>query len=143
VVINRLALLLTVVIGTSFLSASGSAQELPYVVPNVDCHAEEHVKAILDHAYIAQNKDETIFIIARLGTGETSRRLNQRRLYAPSQFLIETRGTPKDKLVAAEGERVKGPGQVELYVNGKLYAVFKMKRHRDFVQSRYCRPNYH
>jgi hypothetical protein len=118
-------------------------EEARFVAENVDCNSEEHVKAILDFASIERKKDETtIFIIARLGTGESSRRLNQRRLYAPTQYFIETRGIPETKIVAAEGARVKGPGLVEIYVGGKLYAVFKMKRHRDFSQGPHCRIAY-
>jgi hypothetical protein len=138
-------LLAALLVVTPFLGAGGSAQSKvgpPFMVEDVDCNSEEHVKAILDFAYIEQKKDETIFLIAHLGTGEPSRELIKDRLYAPRQYLLEYRKAPADKVVAAAGERVRGPGQVELYVNGKLYAVFKMKRHRTFTQNRYCKVIY-
>lgn len=117
-------------------------EEARYVVADVDCNDDEHAKAILDDAGIEAKIDETIFIIARLGTGESSRTLSRRRLYAPMHYLIETRGISKDKIVPAEGERVKGPGRVEIYVGGKLFALFKMKRHRDFGQGPLCRISF-
>ena len=118
--------------------------EARFVVDNVDCNSEEHVKAILDFASIERQKDETttIFIITRLGNAERSRRLNQQRLFAPTRYFIERRGISEKKVVAAEGARVKGPGQVEIYVSGKLYAVFKMKRHRDFAPGSICKITY-
>lgn len=132
----------------SSLSSTGFAQdkdEPRHVVEDVDCNSEETTKAILDFAYIEHQQvsaSETMFIIARLGTGETSRKLNQDRLYALREYLFEYRKLPASRLVTAEGERVKGPGQVEIYVNGKVYALFKMKRYRTFTQNRYCKLIY-
>src|SRR5687768_12880455 len=89
-------LLAALVAGTSILSANTYGQqrkEARFVIVGVDCNDDEQAKAILDYASIdAKKDDEAIFIIARLGTGEASRRLNRRRLYAPRHYLIETRG---------------------------------------------------
>jgi hypothetical protein len=74
-------------------------EEARYVVAGVDCNDDEHAKAILDHASIDAKKDETIFIIARLGTGESSRSLSRRRLYAPRHYLMETRGIPESRIM--------------------------------------------
>ena len=77
-------LLAAVVASTSILSGNTYAQqkeEARYVVVDVDCNDDEQARAILDHASIDAKKDETIFIIARLGSGESSRQLNGRRLF--------------------------------------------------------------
>lgn len=141
-------LLAALVVITSILTGIGFAQDNDkprFVVEDVDCNSEETTKAVLDFAYIEHEQvaaSEMMFIIARLGTGETSRQLNQDRLYTLSQYLFEYRKLPANRLVTGEGDRVKGPGQVEIYVNGKLYAVFKMKRHRIFTPNRYCKMLY-
>jgi hypothetical protein len=135
-------LLVAFVAGISILSCNIYAQqreEARYVVAGVDCNDDEHAKAILDHASIDAKKDETIFIIPRLGTGESSRSLSRRRLYAPRHYLMGTRGIPENRIIIAEGERVKGLGHVEVYLGGKLFALFKMKRHRDFGQGPLCK----
>lgn len=138
-------ILLAALVLISILTSIGFAQdkdEPRHVIEDVDCNTQETTKAILDFAYIEHQQvsaGETMFIIARLGTGETSRKLNQDRLFALREYLFEYRKLPANRLVTAEGDRVKGPGQVEIYVNGKLYALFKMKRYRTFTQNRYCK----
>ena len=59
--------------GVLIVSSTTYAQkeEARYVVVDVDCKDDEDAKAILDHASIDARKDEMIFIIARLGTGES------------------------------------------------------------------------
>ena len=75
--------------------------------------------------------DQTIIIIGRLGAGETSRRLVGRRLRQVADYL--NRRVPRDRIVTAEGERVRGRGDLEFYVGGKLHSIFKVKRNRDLV----------
>jgi hypothetical protein len=76
-------------------------------------------------------KDQTIIIIARLGTGETSRRLVGSRLRQVADYL--NRRIPRDRIVTAEGERVRGLGHLEFYIGGKLHSIFKVKRNRDLI----------
>jgi hypothetical protein len=64
-------------------------------------------------------RDGVVIAIARLGNGETSRLLNQRRLLGVKGGLIKS-GLPEQRIVIAEGERVIGYGRVELYSAGKL-----------------------
>jgi hypothetical protein len=104
----------------------------PRVVVGVDCHDEEHTKALLDDAAINAGKDKTIILIARLGTGERSRKLNRLRLLIARGYLMENRGVPKDRVITAEGERVRGLGHVEIYVGGRLHVLFKMNRNKGF-----------
>lgn len=125
------------------LSVQASAQSgqpsVPYVVAGVDCSDEEHVKSLLDHAAITAGAEKSLIIIARPGTGENSSSLIRRRLSAPQNYLVETRGVSKGKVITAVGERVRGPGHVEVYVGGDLFIIFKMKRKRHFASGG-CSP---
>jgi hypothetical protein len=117
---------------SSYAYAQSNQPSGPYVVEGVDCNDEEHVKALLDDAAITAGQDKTIIIIARLGTREPSRKLIQARLLIVSNYLIETRGVPKNRIISAEGERVRGLGDVEIYVGGRLHVLFRMKRNKGF-----------
>jgi hypothetical protein len=95
----------------------------------------ETTKAELD--LLAQtarrHSDHLIFIIARLGNGERSRRLNRRRLHAIRDFLKQERFIPEQRLIAAEGEPMRGLGRVEVYLGGKLFMVFTLPRNKFFA----------
>ncbi len=112
--------------------AQSEQSPTPYVIVGVDCHDEEHTKALLDYAAISAGKDKTIILIARLGGGERSRQLNRLRLLIASGYVMDNRGVPKDRVITAEGERVRGLGHVEIYVGGTLHTLFKMKRNKGF-----------
>ena len=78
----------------------------------------EHFSASLDIAIIEwrQLKDTHLILVARLGDGERNRKLNRMRLSYVEDYLNK-----KDvQYVFAEGERVKGPGRMEVYVGGRL-----------------------
>lgn len=79
-----------------------------------------------------ENKDSSIIIIARLGDGETSRRLNLRRI----KVLRDYMSNPQDKIktVFAEGERTRGYGVAEFYVGGKLLYSLPIRRNYDMVK---------
>lgn len=64
-----------------------------------------------------------VFVIARLGDGETARWLNLARLEGARFYLVESGRTQKERIVFAEGERVKGEGRVEFYLGSRLYLV--------------------
>lgn len=80
----------------------------------------------------------TIIVIGHLGRGELSRELVQRRLRNLKEFIYFTRGVSKERTVTAEGERVAGLGRIDIYINGKLFMVFRMRRNRDFLTN--CEP---
>jgi hypothetical protein len=90
----------------------------------------------LDFAMIGTRKLEGAYliIIARLGAGETSSRLNKRRLFIVDEYI--KRNNSDLKYVLAEGSRVNGLGRIELYVGGQLsYAMPLVKNARG-----YCFP---
>ena len=75
-------------------------------------------------------KSDFLVLIARLGRGETNRKLNLRRLHNV-RARIEFRYIDPKKFVIAEGEKVSGLGRVEVYAGGKLIEVFPVNRNRD------------
>jgi hypothetical protein len=105
-----------------------------HIFEKVDGTHCETIKAELD--LIAERADEKsiIIIIARLGRKELSRALSRRRLDNLREYLKTTRAIPTKRIVSAEGARVPAPGQVEIYVGGELFAIFKMNRNKDFAR---------
>ncbi len=114
-------------------SSSSQIYGEPDGLDGADC---EGIMMRLDLVAIADGKtaakDQPIIIIARLGTGENARSLNRRRLRQAADYL--NRRIPRDRIIIAEGERVRGLGRIEFYVAGKLYIIFKVKRRRDLVE---------
>jgi hypothetical protein len=68
------------------------------------------------------NKNSYLIFVARLGDGEQSSKQNLRRLASIKTAFGDL--VSKDKLVLTQGERTKGRGQVEVYVNGQLFIIF-------------------
>ena len=82
----------------------------------------------LDFAVINTQKLEGAYLIliARLGSGEVSRSLNQTRLASAEQYVLR-RGSDL-KYVLAQGSRVKGLGRIEIYVGGKLAEIMPLRK---------------
>jgi hypothetical protein len=124
-------------LGISHTSAQNTKPSEPEIIggnvgiSGVDC---ETTKAILDGIAQDASENQSIIIIARLGRGEISKRLNLQRLRILRGYLKNTRGLPESRIVIAEGERVSGLGQVEMYIGGKLTTIFTMKRNKDFAR---------
>lgn len=79
---------------------------------------------------LVQTRKEKAFVIAHLGTGETSSRLNRRRLNdIRTEFGINW---DSDKIILAEGERVRGQGRIEFYLGSELMSLSLMGRNQDF-----------
>jgi hypothetical protein len=95
---------------------------------------EETTSHYLDLIAKSAARDKSIIMVARLGDGESSRGIIRRRLSALRDYFVNTRRIAESSVIAAEGERVRGLGQVEVYVGGRLFVVFRMRRNRDFVR---------
>jgi len=95
-------------------------------------------KADFDLIAHTAGQEATIIVIGHLGRGESSRELVRRRLRNLKEFIYFTRGVSKERTVTAEGERVAGLGQIDVYINGKLFMVFRMRRNGDFLTN--CEP---
>lgn len=118
-----------------FASEPKPGQETPKSLDQwpMEC---EGAAARLDFAVINTQKLEGAYLIliARLGSGEVSRRLNQIRLANAKEYVLR-RGSDL-KYVLAEGSRVKGLGRIEIYVGGKLTEIMPLKRNA----KGYCFP---
>ena len=78
-----------------------------------------------------QPADKRIFIIAKLGRGEVSRRLNRVRLQSIRNYLISCKGIAPEKITVAEGERNLNEGRVEIYTGGELQFILLANRRRN------------
>ena len=75
--------------------------------------------------------DNNIILIARLGDGENRTELNRRRLYNAKTYLTTSWNRDPKTIIVAQGERVKGYGRIEVYVNGMMTDVIAVKRNLD------------
>lgn len=73
----------------------------------------------------------SVILIARLGDGENSRKYNQRRLAVVKAGLSAFERYPAERVITTQGGRVRGKGQVEVYIGGRLVAVFKAGRRKN------------
>jgi hypothetical protein len=89
----------------------------------------EDALALLETAAVDARKDKVgyIIVVARLGNGEKSQSLNQKRLKSALPYLESRAG---NKVVAASGEKVSGYGRLELYVSGRLLYVIAFPKNR-------------
>jgi hypothetical protein len=128
----NLALLAFIVccMNANYIRAQDSEVAKPIVVAGNNCESN---KVTWDLIAIESNKNQsTIIMIARLGDEEHSRKYNHRRLHNIFTYLRD-REIPNDRLVRAEGERVSGLGRVDVYLNGRLFAVFPVPRNADLA----------
>lgn len=73
--------------------------------------------------WLSGDLKERIFVIARLGNKEKSRRLNLLRLTEAKFFTVGKGQLPKENVVFAEGEKAKGDGRIEFYLGSQLFLV--------------------
>ncbi len=78
---------------------SAQVSESPRIWRGFDGTHCETTKAELDLVAQTAGRDKTIIIIARLGSGESSRTLNRRRLVGLREYLESVRALPPDKLI--------------------------------------------
>lgn len=114
------------------------------IVDSIKAPCEEN-SAWLDRIMedISQSSErELVFVIARLGRGETSRHLNQRRLHNAKTYL-ENR-LSSEQIILAEGERSSKEGRVEFYVRNKLVLISLIRPGRDLCVNCFERnPKYY
>lgn len=81
-----------------------------------------------------KNKDASLIVIARLGSGETQR-INTKRIKTLKEYILKPKY--KVKAVFAEGELVKDLGIIEFYVEGKLFDSVALSKNQD-IPIRLC-----
>jgi hypothetical protein len=104
----------------------------PYVVPGNNSSCEVNAASFDNLANFLRSTDERLFVVARLGKGETSRELNRRRLHNVHTYFKE--GWPNidaKRFLFAEGDRVEGEGRVEFYLGSKLMQISLVRRGGD------------
>ena len=111
--------------------AVGSAQNRmhnpPLELRSANCEIDEsNFNIVRVDALERLGEDDFLIVIARLGSGDRSRDLNRRRLSATREWFNKA-AFPTNRLVLAEGERVRGNGRVEFYVGGVLTHVILPK----------------
>ncbi|CAN5229568.1 hypothetical protein BH18ACI2_BH18ACI2_12120 [soil metagenome] len=117
----NVSVLTALLVMTASFSGNGEAQDKSKGVTTVagDANACELNAALLDNLIVmARESNERVFVIARLGKGETSRYLIHRRLYN-ARIYLDGRLKP-EAVVLAEGERTNEQGRVEFYLGSKL-----------------------
>ena len=113
------------------VNGQGKAPE-PYVVPGNNSACEVNAATFDTFANILLSSQQRLFIVARLGSGESSIELNRRRLYNVRTYFKE--GWPKvapERFVFAQGDRVEGEGRIEFYMGSQLFQISLVKRGRD------------
>lgn len=87
-----------------------------------------------DLAHQVMQSNDRLFVIARLGKGESNRNVNDRRLYNVREYLKLTFGERlrKENLLFAESEKVKGAGRIDFYLGSKLIMTVTFDRRSDF-----------
>ena len=80
-------------------------------------------------------KDKALIVIARLSDKDLKPNLNKRRLHNIRAYLTQAVGEQfrrdPQTIILAEGEPVKGYGQVEFYLDGRLVEVLKARWNSD------------
>jgi hypothetical protein len=116
---------------TSHALAQGVEVSKPIVVNGA---SYEDSKTHLDFLAERAGDDKLIIMIARLGDGESARNLNRRRLRTARSHQEIVRAIPRERIVIAEGESVRGSGRIEVYLDGKLLMVFLFGKNKDFAK---------
>lgn len=100
----------------------------------IDANNCESNKAYFDSiANLAEQiPSAKVIIIARLGNGETSRIYNRRRLYEIRRYLEQV-GVPKESIITAQGDRIRGRGRVEVYYRENLQMIFTVRRRQSLL----------
>ena len=108
-------------LATGFVAVAQDRPANPVVeLRSSNCETDEaNFNVVRVDALKALNKGSVIIAIARLGSGDKRRGLNQQRLNAAKEWLAKA-GFPIEKLTLAQGERVTGSGRLEFYVEGRL-----------------------
>jgi len=92
---------------------------------------------IVNLGAIINTTENRAFIIARLGAGEYSRTLNQNR-FACVRFVLQD-SLKTERIIFAEGERVKGLGRIEFYLGNELMNTALIARNRSICPASWNR----
>jgi hypothetical protein len=129
---KKVLILILILLAVSPSVSAQSKHAEPYVVPSNSGACEVNAASFDSLANILRSNDERLFVVARLGKGESSRELNRRRLHNVRTYFKD--GWPQidaKRFVFAEGDRVEGEGRVEFYIGSVLMQISLVKRGGD------------
>ncbi len=130
---RMLALLAITSVFASVAPGSGGLARIKPTTPKTELTGCEYNNAVLDTLAQKTKRDQVIIIVARLGTNESRKPLNQRRLHNVLVYLTEFttpeggRRKPAD-IVLAEGSTNTSYGVIEMYAEGKLFDTLRPGR---------------
>jgi hypothetical protein len=127
-----LAKIIFLVVTIAISQGQAFAQEITYepeIIPANTTRCQRNTINIFGMGSSLYRETKKIFVIARLGDGETSTHLNRRRL-DDVKTEFGNHWNP-DKIILAEGEKVKGLGRVEFYREADLSFVSLIPRNGD------------
>lgn len=122
--------------GSSSHTVAQESLDEPYIISSNE--SGELSSAITD-AMRSEIHDQRLFVIVRLGKGETNRKINRIRLSKTKSFML-LKGFDKATSVFAEGERVEDEGRIEFYIGSRLRLVILAKRNE--MPYLTCCPDY-
>lgn len=94
----------------------------------IEPNGEAAVVILTDVNRQAEKMDKPVILVARLGEGETLRRLNLRRLHNVAARLYSVKS-----IIKTEGDKIGGKGHVEIYLDGQLNAILLAHRNKDLA----------
>jgi hypothetical protein len=104
------------------------AQEKPNSAKPTNC--EINILYIDEALAQIESSESPLIVIAHLGDGEESQTWNKRRLSNLQSYIKKFRSS-KARIILAQGEKVKGFGQMNIYVNGQLFRTLVVRRNKD------------
>jgi hypothetical protein len=125
---------LIVLFAFSVTAKAQSERSSSFLNPDAPQNCEQNAVSMEELATMTleQTKSGGVLIaIAHSGEGERSREFNHRRLYNVREFLQDRAVILADRVVVAEGERVRGLGRVEFFLSGKKIGTLLFARNKD------------
>jgi hypothetical protein len=116
----HILIILSVVPFASSVTKAQSPSPEPEVILANTTRCQRNTINIANLKQVARIKNEKVFVIAHLGSGEVSQNLNRPRLRDIGAEFDQIGPMDRKTLVLAEGERVKGQARVDVYLGSEL-----------------------
>lgn len=97
----------------------------------------QHLEALKVMVANQSNRDGILIMLARLGDGERRRDLNRRRLDNVRDGLTNTLGIDERRIIVGQGQRVRGYGRVEFYLEGRMVGVLPVNRNSAIIKCKF------
>lgn len=125
--ISIMALVLAILHTPTPVASAGGREDLT----PTSCETNAALLSRVQGSFRERSNDDLVIVIAHLGQGETSEKLNNRRLYNVSHYLKSRLGFEPSRIVTAQGEKLSGYARVKIYVGGKLQETLIAERNKD------------